>query len=296
MMGWTKGLGADLCKKIEEMLEPSHVFHFEAPAEESWTSYNNHHGGGPPADMLNTSNAAQVYTLEPVSPTSIFTRYSPADHRTLSILSYFHAEFPPTPWNSIGPLRISYATSWNTTVPLCAQPPFELSAQSALDRVLLTQAGSEDVMPSEIVRVLNGAVVGLVACESGALDLDANPFSESVGGTTGIPYSQGAPPPSSTVSNCHGLALVRSVVSSPSTVLLHLLTPLPSSVLCGIRPRVLVKGEMELPVWGMLDFRGEDIIAGVEKAKIPFLKWGKGEGMGGERRRVRRNLMRRGQM
>jgi polynucleotide 5'-hydroxyl-kinase GRC3/NOL9 len=58
----------------------------------------------------------------------------------------------------------------------------------------------------------------------------------------------------------------------------------------------MVKGELELPVWGMLDFKERDTIAGIEKSKVPYLQWGKGEGIGGERRRVRRNLMRKGQL
>ena len=78
---------------------------------------------------------------------------------------------------------------------------------------------------------------------------------------------------------------------------MHVLTPLPPHLLA--KCRIVVKGEMELPIWGMLDFRvdGESgSVAGVEKSKVPYLQWGKGEGIGGERRRVRRNLMRKGQM
>jgi polynucleotide 5'-hydroxyl-kinase GRC3/NOL9 len=77
---------------------------------------------------------------------------------------------------------------------------------------------------------------------------------------------------------------------------MHILTPVPPHLFS--KCRVLVKGEMELPLWGMLDFRSdvEGVIAGVEKAKVPYLQWGKGEGLGGEKRRVRRNLMRKGQM
>lgn len=77
---------------------------------------------------------------------------------------------------------------------------------------------------------------------------------------------------------------------------MHVLTPLPPSSLA--KCRVLVKGEVELPIWGMLDFREpeEGVLAGFEKQKMPYLQWGKSEGVGVEKRRVRRNLMRRGQM
>ena len=76
---------------------------------------------------------------------------------------------------------------------------------------------------------------------------------------------------------------------------MHILTPIPAAHLGSAR--VLVAGELALPVWGMLDARAADSsgVAGWERARVPYLRWGKGEGAGGERRRVRRNLMRRGQ-
>ena len=49
----------------------------------------------------------------------------------------------------------------------------------------------------------------------------------------------------------------------------------------------------------MLEFGGEGGVVsngGAEQGKVPYLQWGKREGLGGERRRVRRNLMRKGQM
>ena len=74
----------------------------------------------------------------------------------------------------------------------------------------------------------------------------------------------------------------------------YLLTPFPHSLLTSAR--VLVKGEMELPVWSMLDFRNFDggkrvnfgDVAGVEQDKGPFLQWGKiPEGaMGADKRGV----------
>ncbi|KIP10541.1 hypothetical protein PHLGIDRAFT_100918 [Phlebiopsis gigantea 11061_1 CR5-6] len=255
MMGWTKGLGADLSRKILDIAQPSVVFDFEAPQPENgW--------------------------------------YTPADHRTLSILSYFHAVFPSAPPLASESAGI-YATSWNTSLPLCAQHPYELTSDTALDSVILSGPGFEDVVPSEVHHVLNGAVVGLVRCEPGALDLETASSARGIP-YTGIPYTRGMPPPPPSASSCPALALVRST-SSAAPARLHVLTPLPPAHLAAAPPRVLVKGELELPVWGMLDFRTEDAVAGVERARVPFLRWGKTEGTGGERRRVRRNLMRRGQ-
>jgi len=106
-------------------------------------------------------------------------------------------------------------------------------------------------------------------------------------------YTPGFSPPSPAASSCLGLALIRSV-SPISPQIMHILTPVPSPLLSQVK--VVVKGELELPIWGFLDFRADEVIAGVEKEEVPFLQWGKGEGLGSERRRVRRNLMRRGQM
>jgi len=151
----------------------------------------------------------------------------------------------------------------------------------------------EDVIPTEIERVLNCAIVGLISCEPGWIDvdIDSRPTNQN------MPYTQGASTVSPSISTCHGLALVRAVSSNSAHM--HVLTPLPPYLLA--KCRVMVKGELELPVWGMLDFKSEGgqgggTIAGVEKNKVPYLQWGKGEGRGGERRRVRRNLMRKGQM
>ena len=150
----------------------------------------------------------------------------------------------------------------------------------------------EDVVSSELVHVLNGAIVGLVQCEPGTVD---NSTDGSDSAAFRPPYRQEQSPPSPSSSRCRGLALVRSISHSAEDLRLHVLTPIPPE--CHSQARVLVKGELELPIWGMLDFR--DVhggITGVERDKVPFLRWGKSDGVGAERRRVRRNLMRRGQM
>jgi len=201
------------------------------------------------------------------------------------------------------------ARSWDTSRPFCAIPPYEVDCTVAIDKVILTGAGSEDVVEEEIGVVLNGAIVGMVRCDPGAIDVENNTDCIL---STGVNYTRYLAPPSPSSSNCVGIALIRGIsppirndLPMATKTYLHLLTPLTHSLLaCG---RVLVKGEMELPVWGMLDFRNFDgekgvvnfgDVAGVERDKVPFLQWGKTpEGaMGADKRRVRRNLMRRGQM
>jgi polynucleotide 5'-hydroxyl-kinase GRC3/NOL9 len=311
-MGWAKGLGADLTQKIEDFVDATRIFDIQAPVreeypvsvpvvptEDRYSAYYSH------ASVDATS--AAIHVLEPITPFSAAAGYTAADHRSLSILSYLHAEFPldAVP----GELEQITARSWDTSRPLCAIPPYEVDCAIALDKIVLTGAGSEDVVEEEIGHVLNAALVGLVRCEPGTLDLD--PPTPSASSAAGVPYTREHPPPPPASSACVGLALVRGVSppkrdahGTPTTRHLQLLTPLPHALLA--QARVLVKGEMELPVWGMLDFRNfsgdKDAdpgdVAGVEREKVPFLQWGKApEGvMGAERRRVRRNLMRRGQM
>lgn len=297
-MGWTKGLGANISQKIEEIVEPSHVFSIEfASPEEGWL-----HGPTPLHNQYApVLDDTQMFTLEPIA-TTLTASYSATDHRTLSTLSYFHAVFPSIAHTSPSSVpRSILASSWNTTTPLCAHLPYEVDSTSAVDQVILTGPGSEDVVSSEVHHVLNGAIVGLISCDPGTLE---NPTPNNV--SAGLSYIQAVPPPSPQTSQCHALALVRSLatrpVASSTTTLLHILTPLPPDRLGAVAPRVLVKGELQLPVWGMLDFRGgvadadAPELAGEERATVPYLRWGKSEGVGGERRRVRRNLMRRAQM
>jgi len=256
-MGWTKGLGIDLARRIEESVQPSDIFSFDTS----------------PSDNGAEPDGSRLHPLEAFSPSQ---RFTPSDHRALSILSYFHAVFPD-PIHST-PLRQIIASRWSTELPLCARPPYELTSHLALDRIVLTGAGAEDVVRAELRRVLAGALVALV---SGPPPPEGN---EEL-------YTPGSPPPDPASSNCLGLALVRGVSSDGSK--LQLLTPVPPETL--VNARVLVMGELQLPVWGWLDFRDAEGGArlGVD---VPFLRWGRSAGAGSERRRVRRNIMRRAQM
>ncbi|KAK7693914.1 hypothetical protein QCA50_003488 [Cerrena zonata] len=284
-MGWTKGLGADLTNQIHDILLPSMIFEFPGPIFEDF-----------PAGRTPVSNHSDnIHVLEPIPPSLTTPKHSAADLRQLSTLSYFHAVFPATASSKSIP-SVS-AMTWNTALPLCAQVPYQLDVSKGLDMISLTGTGSEDVIPSEVFRVLNGAVVGLVSCEPDSLEVNEQPNGDE-DTFARIPYSQGSSPPAPSTSTCHGLALIRSITSpsSDDATQLQLLTPIPPVLLTSASPRVIVKGGMELPIWGFLDFRNGDArVAGIPKGKVPYLKWGKGEGLGGEKRRTRRNLMRKGQ-
>jgi polynucleotide 5'-hydroxyl-kinase GRC3/NOL9 len=160
----------------------------------------------------------------------------------------------------------------------------------AFDMITLATPGMEDVVVSEIQNVLNGAVVALVESHE---EMDVIPsHAQEAGEGLNTLYKQGTPCPSPFSSNCLGLALIRSL----SATRMQLITSVPPELLG--RSRVLVKGEIEVPIWGMLDLRAEnnENVAGVEKSKVPYLRWSKTEGLGGNRRRIRRNLMRKSQL
>ena len=285
-MGWTKGLGADLNAKVEELAEPTHVFEIVGPEEKGWPTALQTYGT--PHIEPAPSKASQ-HTLEAISPDSTNTHFNAVDQRNINILSYFHAIFPSTLPSPSAPIRQITATKWDTSLPLCAWYPYEVDWAQAFDQVILIGAGYEDVIPSEIANVLNGAIVGLVECEPETEDPPPSNPSDALQ----FPYTQGRHPSIPSTSTCHGLALIRGI--SPSSSHIHILTPVPPVLLA--RCRVIVKGELELPIWGMLDFTdASEGVAGVEKGRVPYLQWGKSEGLGGERRRVRRNLMRKAQM
>ncbi|EJD53281.1 hypothetical protein AURDEDRAFT_81640 [Auricularia subglabra TFB-10046 SS5] len=247
--GWNKGLGADLTRKIQDMIPVTDIIDFDEPTEHD--------------------SASRVHYVAPVV-SSLTTLYNAADLRALSIISYFH---------------MASATSWNCALPLCALPPWEVSWRDAVDSVVLGCPGGEDVPADEVHTAINGGIVALVSADPGTIDLPAR-------GANGLPYSQGATFPSPTSSRCIGLALVRYAAADAPHM--HIVTPVHPSLLG--QARVLVKGEVELPVWAWLDHRAEDgRVAGVPKDKVPYLQWGVGGGKGATRRKVRRNLMRWGQ-
>jgi polynucleotide 5'-hydroxyl-kinase GRC3/NOL9 len=296
-MGWSKGLGANLTERIEEMAEPAWIFDFNINDDFFYSDVSE------PWTQRYTWEAQNTYTLEPAPLSILSTNYSAADNRNLSILSYFYSIFPSTPKSPAHGASLDQITaqSWNTTLPLCATLPYEIDIYAAIDQIILRGAGSEDVVPEEIGRVLNGAVVGFVRPDHLHNHMESFDVRDD---RPRVPYTQGQPPPAPSESSCIGLGLIRAV-SFPSLsqssasvppALLQILTPIPPALLTGAR--ILVKGEMELPVWGMLDFRDpEGGVAGTEKSRVPYLQWGRGsEGaIGAEKRRVRRNLMRKGQ-
>jgi hypothetical protein len=141
--------------------------------------------------------------------------------------------------------------------------------------------------------LLNGALVGLISSwEDGANASDAA-ITESViqdsESPARMPYVQDARPPAPTYSTCFGIALIRSVPHSSllagwgsdwnfGSGVIGCRDALPYAGASLIpHSRVFVKGEMELPVWGMLDYAagGDEWKsggAGVEWGRVAYLQ------------------------
>ncbi|KAJ3921040.1 hypothetical protein F5877DRAFT_65230 [Lentinula edodes] len=327
-MGWAKGLGVDLMKRIQDVLVVDgvekvsyetcfgsrigsesravmRVYEFGQsenemdngrqrgmdglPLErssffgEGATSRVDHLQHHPPQGI-------QIHSLEPVpvaASNMLSLLFSAADQRTMNIMSYFHAVFPSSSSSSSS---YTAAPHWDASLALLARPPYQVDVGRALDRVFLLRGGGE-VINAEIENVLGGAVVALIRCKPGTLDdaIDDNDDdsmqAQNQLGEMGMkipcfPTSNSASSyPSPSTSSAIGLALVRNV--APGGSHLHVLTPLPLSAILsssltspglnlskslhmdmcmGIGTgaagaRVLVKGEMEIPIWGMVDFR-----------------------------------------
>ncbi|WVF68971.1 hypothetical protein IAT40_003745 [Kwoniella sp. CBS 6097] len=297
--GWVKGLGEELLSSIEGMAEPTHIYSFESAEEETyhgpgWTTSPTWQNAQLPFDgsysypAEGSSNAVSVkrFKLDPAPVSPLQARYTAADLRVLSTISYFHSTLS------------SSGTRWDFTGPLLAQSPWEVEygAGKAIERVYMIGEGSEGIIGSDLPLALNGSVVAL-------LEYTEQPIEDQDQDQEGL-YVQARPPPSHESVNCLGLALIRAIVPSPSTSSsglegrMHLLTPLQPAVLG--RCRAIVRnGAIELPNPGMMDWRtpiSQEGMTGIGKTwdQVPFFDVSGVEVVGGERRRFRKNIMRKG--
>jgi polynucleotide 5'-hydroxyl-kinase GRC3/NOL9 len=272
--GWTKGLGGELIHQIESHADLSHLVSFRSLSTDMMQ-----------ANQQDIWPGLEYMSLEPVEAPQ--SSQNQVDKRSLMTMSYFHSQL----YEEDNTNYESLHKKWITDIPLCAMTPWEVSWATALDHIILIGNGSEVVDISEVLRVLNGAIVALV---------EMDPLAERLSSQSNlsVPYIQGAGPPDPTTSQCVGYALIRSVRASTKT--LHVITPVPADRLR--RVRALVMGEIHLPIWGMLDHRvgleQSSLSSVVDLNSAPFLYWtDMSQNLPGSRiLRVRRNLMRKSQI
>lgn len=267
--GWVKGLGADLLLEIERLAEPTHTYTF-AEVEDPASS----HGEDYTADVdaqLRTGFGA-VCQLEPIPASPLLSRFTASDMRTLSTISTLHAHMTDP------------RVFWDFSSPLASHAPWQVTLDSVFHELYITGEGADGIIPDDLPLALNGRLVALV---------------ERTDGTPPTPlYHPGRALPPPTETHCLGIALIRSI--SPDGKTVHLLTPLPAAHLA--RASIMICGELELPVCGMLDWRNpaatpvtSTALFGVPWDEVPFLTDGRDQGVGMARRKWRRNIMRRGQ-
>lgn len=342
--GWVKGLGEDLLRAIEGMAESTHVFAFEPKvyddangngntdgANPGWTSSpvwqaselpleGEYGDAGSWQNAVATASSALVRVLEPAPVSPLQARYTPADLRILSTVSYLHARLP-VPAQVAQPLSPkSVQCTWDFTVPLLAVPPWEVEVGRAkgIEQVYLIGEGADGVIDDDLPLAMNGSMVALVERLENA----------GQGGEGESVYRPNTAPDVEET-NFLALAVVRAVrtasaVAVPSArshasqsqlqpqLQLQLLTPLDPSLL-GKTTMIVKNGATELPLCGMLDWREgggrggegrrkerggrggeEDGVLGWRWGDVPFVDVGE-EGVGGAKRRFRRNLQRKGQ-
>lgn len=308
--GWVKGLGADLLLKLKAEARPTHVVQFEAAVDEEGAAGGGGGGGwaGAAQDSMGAPNneyrqqhradpSYQVIRLAGAPSSPLDSKWSAADLRTLSFISYFHAMFPSTTTTSSSYASThsnTFPSSWDFSAPLVARTPFAVDWTVAQRQVAGVHLLDSDVPYEQVLYALNGSVVALLTSqqpdqeeEEDGMDADPSTISQS----NAFPLLHTPPSPLSTRSL--GLALIRSI--DPSSHTLHLLTPVHPSLLTS--PLTLVKGAIDLPLPLQLDFNATELesargVCGTEWKEVPYLTVEEGDQ---GRKKVRRNLMRRGQ-
>ncbi|KAG8918695.1 Polynucleotide 5'-hydroxyl-kinase grc3, partial [Tulasnella sp. 408] len=250
--GWVKGMGADLARRIEELAQPTHIFDLlPRPSDRELDLYG--FEGGPSGRsagervLLSEVPGATVWGDDAISSSGIQTgepykvislppgplpgpgsSFKKAEElRDLAIMSYFYFQLD--------------TLSWRTEVALSAALPYEVDAAEAFDAIILTGSGSEDVATEELAKALNGSFVALIEVDEPKAILQLPEGSV-------IPYVQGTPPPDPLISRCLGFGFIRASASqTPTSLQLHIVTPIPLADVA--RCRVLVKGEIDMPVW-----------------------------------------------
>lgn len=272
--GWIKGLGADILSRLKDLARPTHVFTFADPATETSSfAVQDFPPPFPPAVPY------RQIPLPAAFASPLESKWTPADLRTLALASYFYSK---------GCFVGGQVPRWETTRPLIAQPVRTCSwgsSPSALKASAVYMAGTGDIRYEHVLHALNGSIVAIVADSQPARTDLSRPF----------PYAPRAPLPSPASSRALGLAIVHSF--APAAESMYLLTPTaPTS--SDASALALVKGALDTPVALMCDFtaradESEAGLAGVDWDAVPYLSVETGEAVG--RRRVRRNLMRKGQ-
>ncbi|KAI8363779.1 hypothetical protein B0O80DRAFT_434480 [Mortierella sp. GBAus27b] len=280
--GWIKGLGYELLLQILDYTVPSHIFGFHSPSTGDSnlpssflsTLYERATASGRKPPSFFYVSAASVGDENNISP---FTKYHPADHRALALLSYFYQK-QSDELNS----RDNGTLEWDFTQALVVRRPWCWDWSLAKGIWILF----DQVPRSQILYALNGSLVALTGDkedprhetrqdEDNSSDQNHPTISNPPGSISPpnyLPLGQYPPPPPE-LTTCHGLAIIRSI--QPTTRTLHIITPIPLSTLK--KCNGIVKGSLHMPLHANLDHNEESPkvpgVAGVPWKKVPYLHY-----------------------
>lgn len=154
-------------------------------------------------------------------------------------------------------------------------------------------------LPPQLLRdAIEGTIIGVVLLDNVNSSIGGEENGDRPGSS--LPYPFPGPPPTPETSHCVGLAVIRAIDTTTNEV--QLILPPEDSYLSEARSSheglALVRGRLEGPVW---DFVSEELRmeGGEAGGEVPWVTCDAAAGQGGKgvrEWRVRRNLMRRGQV
>ncbi|KAG0245182.1 Polynucleotide 5'-hydroxyl-kinase grc3 [Actinomortierella wolfii] len=301
--GWIKGMGLDLLLQLLTCVQPSHVFGFHSASNPEFNlpqpffdfikSQVNQVGKVPP--IFTYVGAVILGDDKNLSP---FTKFHPADHRTLALVSYFYAKQSSAESSPVDIRQEDQDHRWDFGQALIVRRPWTWDWRQAKGVWILF----DQVPPSQILHALNASIVALIGDKESHVfgededenEADGDRRVELVQDTQGLQVSSEAesetdptkvqtitppnyfplgeyPPPPPSLTTCHGLAIIRSI--QPATHSLHILTPISASTLA--KCNAIAKGTIQLPVHMSLDHNDDGSlvrgVAGVPWRKIPYL-------------------------
>ncbi|KAI8352479.1 Pre-mRNA cleavage complex II protein Clp1-domain-containing protein [Choanephora cucurbitarum] len=281
--GWISGVGYHLLLSQIQKIEPTDIFAMRHPMYD----YKNLPSTFA-MDVMPVSTEAFKVAKEPAvlhqldcvlqdaTVVTLADAFSSIQQREMALASYFYQ----TEMDSMVP-------QWKFSSPLIARVPWMVDWRQSLQAIWVIH---EEVKLNELFYALNGSLVGLL----GHLDPPAK-TSPNLEAFTPPNYrnTQEHPLPSCQEMTCYGLGIIRAI--DPAQHALLILTPLPLKTLEKVT--MIMKGELQLPLWAMLDRQLEKNsgVANVPWAKVPYITKESTEGAGANALRVRRNLLRRSQ-
>ncbi|KAI9276132.1 Pre-mRNA cleavage complex II protein Clp1-domain-containing protein [Sporodiniella umbellata] len=278
--GWISGVGYALLLHHIQTVQPTDIFMMR----HQHSNYKNLPESFAAKVMATLgSEVAKLHPVEsyPASSQSVGGELDASRIRDLTMASYFHQR-------AIGNVKCNLAPRWDYSQHLVERVPWQVDWRTQLNAIWITY---EEVKAEELLYALNGSVVGLL----GSMATQENVEKEEKEGFTPPTYFNTTHrfPPQPEMTTCHGLAIVRAI--DPSSHTLLLLTPLPAETL--EKASAIVKGEIQLPSWALLDsVSGESSgVANIGWDHVPYIQNTSAEGVGSKVLKIRRNLLRRKQ-